>query len=63
MATTQEIQVYVLALAVKGDVLRMDVVKALNVKPAEVDAAMAKCSLVKRVTANGGSYVRYRIAY
>jgi hypothetical protein len=45
-----------------SDVLRMEIAKQFNVAGARVDQAMALCTLVKRVTANGGSYVRYRFA-
>ena len=58
--TKEQIQLHVLALAINGDVFRRDVVKALNVKPAEVDAAIESCKLLKRVTANNGAHVRYR---
>lgn len=44
----------------RGDVLRMDIAKQFNVPAKRVDDAMALCALVRRVTANNGSFVRYR---
>ncbi len=57
--TTEQIQLEVLArLSAKQgcDVMRKDVAAALKVDGKAVDAAMARCALVRRVTANGGSF-------
>lgn len=63
--TTEQIQLEVLARMSTNqgrDVMRKDVAAALKVDGKEVDAAMARCALVQRVTANGGSFIRYRFS-
>ncbi len=61
---TEQIQLHVLDQLAKtgNDVHRRVVAQTLGVKPTAVDDAMARCTLVCRVTANGGSFVRYRFA-
>jgi hypothetical protein len=44
------------------DVFRGEIASVFNVSGSRVDQVMARCSLVKRVTANGGAHVRYRFA-
>lgn len=63
--TTEQIQLEVLGRMSTNqgrDVMRKEVAAALKVDGKAVDAAMARCTLVRRVTANGGSFIRYRFA-
>jgi hypothetical protein len=63
-ATTEQIQLHVLGQLARTQyqVTRAEAARALSVKPAAVDAAMARCALVTRHTANGGAHIRYRLA-
>jgi hypothetical protein len=45
-----------------SDVFRREIASMFNVSASRVDQAMARCFLVKRVTANGGAHIRYRFA-
>ena len=42
------------------DVFRREIAAVFNIPGSRVDYAMARCSLVRRVTANGGAHIRYR---
>ena len=63
--TTQTIQLQALKMLAQRagrQVLRSEVATALCVTGKAVDAAMARCALVRRVTANGGHHIRFEFA-
>ena len=63
--TTQTIQLQALKMLSERagrQVLRAEVAKAVCATGKAVDAAMARCALVRRVTANGGHHIRFEFA-
>ena len=63
--TNQTIQLQALKMLAERagrQVLRAEIAKAVGATGKAVDVALARCALVRRVTANGGHHIRFEFS-